>query len=167
MIALLRALLRIGLLQKGPQSLPASRELAYLVIGAHWAVGLIVSLLGDTLEAAFLSAASNTLILVGLIQGLLLLRGFPGRFYQTVTAMGGCEVIIAAAALPFGFWFELGVGRDLAAMFLLVLVAWSLAIAAHIFHHSLEVNRFAGFGLSLAYLYISYIVAGLLTAPGA
>jgi hypothetical protein len=166
-IALLRALLRIGLLKSGPQSLPASRELAYVVIAAHFAVGLGVSFMGEPVGIAFLSAASKTLILVGFIQALLLLRGYSGRFYQTVTAMGGCELIIAVAALPFGFWFDLGAGRDLAAMFLLVLVGWSLAIAAHIFHHSLEVNRFAGFGLSLAYLYISYIVAGLITAPGA
>lgn len=167
MFALLRAILRIALLQSGPQSLPASRELTFVVIAAHWGLGLVLSLFDATLPVALIAALVGTLLMVAVIHGLLTMRGFPERLYQTVTAMGGCELLIGLLAVPLTAWFYLDGQSEAAALLSLVLVGWSLAIAAHIFHHSLEINRFASFGLSLAYLFVSYFVAGLISPPGA
>ena len=165
-LALLRAFLRIGLLQEGPQSLPASRELTFVVIGAHWAVGLVLSLLGQAPQVAFVSAVVGTLLMVAIIHGLLVFRGVSERFYQTATAMGGSELVIGIVALPLSIWYNFGGAVEIAALLSLVLAGWSLAVASHIFHHSLEINRFSSFGLSLAYLFISYLIAGLVAAPG-
>lgn len=164
-LPLLRALLRIGLLQSGPQILPPSRELAFVVVAAHLALGLLLSLLGEVPQAALLSAVLGTLFMVAVTHGLLMLRGFQARFHQTVTAMAGCELIVGVAALPLSF--QSGPVGELSSLLSLVLIGWSLAIWAHIFHHSLEISRFAGFGLSLAYLISSIFIAGLVTVPGA
>lgn len=165
MLPLLRALLRIGLLQSGPQILPPSRELALVVVAAHLVLGLLLSLLGAEPQAALLSAVVGTLFTVAVTHGLLTLRRFQARFHQTVTAMAGCELIVGVAALPLSM--QSGGGGELASLLSLVLVGWSLAIWAHIFHHSLEISRFAGFGLSLAYLIGSFYIAAIVTAPGA
>jgi len=166
-LPLLRAFLQISLLQRGPQSLPASRELTLLVVAAHLALGIVFSLVELALGVAVASALVGTLLMVAVIQALLLIRGFSGRFHQTVTAMGGCELLIGIPASLLTAWYYLAGQSDIAALFSLLLVGWSLAITSHIFHHALETNRAASFGIALAYLFASYFAAGLFSPPGA
>jgi hypothetical protein len=156
-LPLLRAFWQIGLLRSGPQILPPSRELAFVVVAVHLAVGAFWALFSSAPQATLLSALLGTLFMVALTHGLLVIRGFSERFHQTVTAMAGCELIVGVISLPLGF--IPGPGGELTTLLTLVLVGWTLAISAHIFHHSLEVSRFAGFGLSLAYLFTSLFIA--------
>lgn len=165
MLSLLRALWQIGLLRSGPQSLPPSRELAFVFIAAHLAVGSFWALFSEAPQATLVSALVGTMFMVAVTHGLLVVRGMSERFHQTVTAMAGCDLIVAAIALPLGL--TSGASVEVSMLVSLVLVGWTLAISAHIFHHSLEIGRFASFGLALAYLITSLFIAGLVTAPGA
>ena len=93
------------------------------------------------------------------------------RLVQTLTALAGTGAIITLVSLPISGWF-LGAGPEsreggFAIILLLMLVAWSLAVAGHIFRHALSVPFFVGLVLAIVFYGISISVFRALFPPSA
>ena len=162
METLFRATLAIALLRKGPQTLPASPFLLYLVLVVHWATGVVLGLFSLSLPLALLSSLTGTLIMVALVHGLLLLHGLHSRVTQTLSALAGCEVLIGLLALPLtALFYTGGTMAELAALLSLLLLGWNVAVAAHIFRHALNVSMGMGLLFAIGYTLISLSLSGL------
>lgn len=163
METLFRAIGAIALLRRGPQILPASTILLYLALAAHWATGVLLGLFTFSPVMALLSALVGTLIMVALVHGLLLLHKLHSRVTQTLTALAGCEVLLGLVALPLTALFHAGgVMAELAELLSLLLLAWNVAVAAHIFRHALNVSIGMGALFAVGYILISLSLSGLI-----
>jgi len=158
--ALVRVIWQIALLRQGPQVLPASTFLLWLVLGAHWATGVLLGLFSFPVVEAMLSALAGTLIMAAVVHTLLLLYRQHHRLVQTLTALAGCEVLLGLLGLPPTALFFAG-AQDIAAMLSLLILGWNIAIAAHIFRHAVGVTLGMGFFYAIVYTLISISLGSL------
>lgn len=159
---LLKVFLDICLLRKGPQDVPASMFLLGLVVAAHWALGVVFSLFTLPPLHAALSGLIGTLLLLGMVQGLLALHRKPARLLQTATALAGVEILLGLIALPFSawvFWWESD--RLVPSLISLTIIVWSVVVASHILRHALGVTQAVAVLFALSYTLLSYTVVGL------
>jgi len=152
--ALVRVIWLIALLRQGPQVLPVSTFLLWLVLGAHWATGVLLGLFSFPVGESLLSALAGTLIMAAVVHTLLLLYRHHNRLVQTLTALAGCEVLLGLLGIPPTALFYAG-AQDIAAMLSLLLLGWNIAIAAHIFRHAVGVTLGMGFFYAIVYILIS------------
>jgi len=163
MSALVRVFWQIALLRKGPQTLPASRELLWLLLSAHWLIGVILVIDTFPLDRALLSGLVGTLIMVALVHGLLIMYRQHNRVTQTLGALAGCEVLLGLFMLPLLMLLYMGGGlQDLAAMLWLLLLGWNITIAAHIFRHALGITLGMGFLFAVVYIVVSISLSSFL-----
>lgn len=173
MDALIRAFFPILLLRAGPQTLPASHVLMWLVLLLHFATGFMLSVLTQPFGYSLLASLVSTLLMVALVHGLLLLFGKHPRYPQTITALAGCEVLLGLLLLPIPIselYYGESAGAELRALLAitwLMVIGWSVAVAAHIFKHALSVSMGLGFLYSIAYLIIAFTVGDMMGAVGA
>ncbi|QJD30424.1 hypothetical protein [Methylococcus geothermalis] len=166
-MALIRLFIEICLFRRGPQDVPSSMLLFWLVAGAYLLVGFI--LLG--LEVAWLPAIVESLVelamLLGFVWLLLALFKKTPRWQKTATAMLGSDVVISTPAIPLVGW-TLAV-PDATAIHLLLfgMMLWHVAVVAHIFRHALSKPWATGLLLAVAYVAGSYSVMMTLFPPSA
>jgi hypothetical protein len=167
METLIRTIAAIALLRRGPQTLPASTFLLYLLLAAHWGTGVLLGLFSFSTAMALLSALAGTLIMVALVHGLLLLHRLHSRVTQTLTALAGCEVLIGLVGVPLtALFYAGGTMSELAALLSLLLLGWNVAVAAHIFRHALNVSMGVGVLFAIGYMLISISLSGLIGPVG-
>lgn len=154
----------IALLRQPPYRLPASHFLLGVALLAHWGMGIALGLFSVPVQEAAASAIVGTLVMVAIVQGFLATRGLSRRFVQTASALAGAELIVAIAAVPVAYLFHMGGGAAVAGLLSIVLLLWNIAIAAHVFRHALDLTTGPAIGVGLLYLFVSYLVSGLVTA---
>lgn len=145
---LLRQLVDITLLKRGPEELPASSGVLAATVAAYVVVGLVA--------AALLPAESgNALPLLAVSSGMLLLWTWlllrmarrPERFLQTATALFGVQLVLSPLAMvPQAF---LGPDLDLnqppgwPILVLFALGVWALVAKARAFKAATDWTMFA------------------------
>lgn len=158
----------ITVLRAGPQVLPASPVLLWLVLPLHWLVGVALGLFSAPLGVSALSSLLGTLIMVAVVQGLLSLRGLGTRAMQTVTALAGGEALLGLMMLQVSLaYFTSGGELGAAALLSLFLLGWNVALATHILRQALEVPTAVAFLGALGYIFVSLAAAGAFDPQGA
>lgn len=163
MIAVFRAFWLVAILKMTPQSIPASRVLLRLMVGAHFIIGLLLAATSLSIDTAAVTAFLGTAVMLAFVYLILLMRGTQQRFVQTITALAGCEALIGLIALPMTYIFHAGGGESgLIAIFSLLIFAWNIVIAAHIFKHAFNITSQQGVFYAVLYIFTSLIVGNLL-----
>ncbi|MDH5784201.1 MAG: hypothetical protein OEZ16_01165 [Chromatiales bacterium] len=172
METLIQAFFRILMLRAGPQTIPPSATLMWLILLLHIAIGFLLTIFTHTLGYSLFTSLIGTLVMVAVVHGLLLLLNRRERYLQTITALAGCEVILGIMLLPLPI-NELYFGEDagteirfLIAITGLVIVGWNVALAAHIFRHALSTSMGWGLLCSIGYFAISITVGDIMSGMG-
>ncbi len=170
MKAIIEALWNICLMRLGPQDLPASRVLLYLVAAAYAGAGFVVNVINLPdigLFTALLSALVDTAVLMGVTALLLWVRDLGARYVQTATALVGTGALFTVMALPLVTLQAQAApeGNFAVAVALIALMLWNLNVVGHILRHALDTRFFIGLLLSVVYLYISISVFRAFFAP--
>lgn len=174
MAALLRQLLELCLLRRGPQDLPYSPPATWGLLGGL--VMLQVALgAGQGLApgALALRAGITLLFTAGLAHVLLATRGFGNRGAQTVMALAGSNLLFVLASLPvvFSIAGQIADGDTSGpalpiALLAVVLFLWKLRVEAAIWRHALEIPALAALALAvLLVLGEALLVAALVPLP--
>lgn len=161
---LLKVFMDICRLRAGPQHLPASRFLLLLTLLTHALLGLVFALFTLPPVQSLLAALLGTVLLLGVVQGLLLVHRKPQRLQQTATALAGCEIVLGLLALPLTAWFYAVEGdsaRAVPSLLSLVVIVWSVVVTVHILRHALEVNQGIALLFALGYTFLAYSMMGL------
>lgn len=170
MDALINAFWRILLLRQGPQSIPASSTLLWVALLLHYVVGTLHSMFAMSPSHALIYALISTLVMVGVMHGLLLLYKKASRFIQSLTALAACEAILGLLLLPANLLVDgQGSGGELMGLLAIVsllFIGWNVALAAHIFRHALEVSMAQGFLFSVIYFVIAISVGDMTGVAG-
>lgn len=174
-----RATLDMLLLRKGPQDLPARRELLVAVIAIYLLLSSLayLGLTEITLSVAFSQSVSSLAYLAAFVWIVLAVSGKRARFLQTF--MGFVVTATVFNLLEVGPLIDLlphlaemqgviqeaqqkGTELDPAAIeairiptisivLLLLVYTWRLVVMAHIFHHALEITRGRAMALTLLF----------------
>ena len=159
----------ICLLRAGPQDVPYTRYLLFVLLGLHVLIGVLLGSLSYSIPTAIAYGFTNMLILVVLLRAVLMIGKRPERFNQTLSAVAGTDVIIGIIAWPISSWMITARDTDAAIgvpiMLWLLLIIWSLTIIAHILRHALSIPWAAGFALAILYFIIGYNVSITLFEP--
>lgn len=155
-MSLVRLFLAICLYQKGPQDVPASAALFYLMVLAYFAIGAVVLGMQAGWVIGISQAVVELVLVLGFVWGLLALLRKPARFQQTATALLGSDTLISAAALPLLFSVKVAPQAAFPYVLLIGLMLWSMAVTGHILRHALSKPLAFGIGLAVLYFLVTY-----------
>ena len=160
---MLKAFWRVAILKMPPQAIPASQALLKLTVGTHFIIGLLLATTSIPFDAALVSAFLGTTVMLAFVYLILLMRGARQRFAQTITTLAGCEALIGLIALPMTWLFHAGGGESgLIALFSLLIFAWNIMLAAHIFQHAFNITSQQGIFYVVLYIFTSLMVGNIL-----
>ncbi|MFZ1642793.1 MAG: hypothetical protein WAV07_15445 [Candidatus Contendobacter sp.] len=163
MHALFELFLDICLFRKGPQDVPAGMALLKLCLLGYGLSGLLALLPSTSAPVALLQVLLDLALLAGPLHLALLVRRHPRRFEQTLSALTGTGTLMGLLVLPLMGWIvRQGSEGDtqLPALLLLGLMAWSVAIMAHILRHALDIPVWVGTLYALGYTFLSWTLTG-------
>ena len=152
--ALLRLILDLCLLRRGPQDLPHARALTQGLVLLGVGVDLVLVRWIDAGDDGMARIAFSLALLLVLPWIGLSMRGRPERYLQTLAAFAGTGIVFTLAFLPIALKAvdmpppvadqaptreQLIIGWTT-----LALVGWKLAINGHIWRHALDWPRAGG-----------------------
>ncbi len=155
-----KLLFEICLWKKTPQDIPYSLSLFYLVISAFVVTSFLLLYLSADALSALLQVVTELLFSLCFIYLVLSLTGKTNRFYQTATALIGCDTLLTFFSLPAMSSVFVSPNPSIPSIIILGVILWSWAITGHILRHSLSISIFLGLCLSTAYLFLAYKVMG-------
>jgi len=169
MNALIALIFNIMRLRAAPQDLPHSRFLMLLSISGYLLMGIVIASLDQTFGLALLSAGIDTVLLTGLAWLALWIRGFQGRFIQTVTAFAATGTLFEFAGWPLTVYLHHASADNSGSLsiLLLALIIWNISVIGHILRHAVDVPMWVGTGIALLYIYTSIRVMIALQIAGA
>ena len=171
MKTLLLAFFDICRLRKAPQDIPASPQLLALSLTAYALLSCLLQGLSEPVDLAVSSALLEIAVLMLFVQFLLLLKGRPARWMQTVTALAGAGIILSLIALPLYLFAGVGSGAapglNLGLTLLLMLAGWGVVVMGHVLRHALETHPALAFMLALVYLILLLYLTLALLPPRA
>ena len=153
----LMTFINLCLLRANPQDLPTAPALTVVTLLAYTLVSVGLALPDLGWERAALWAVLDTLVLAILTHSALLLRRFPERLYQTLTALMGSGALLGLLA-----WPVVALQNVTAQIIMLV---WNLAVVAHILRHALSVPLALGILASLGYFMADLLLSMAFMAP--
>ena len=161
METIIKVVIDICLLQKGPQDLPYSRALFYLSVLVYSFASIALLLLSTGFVDSMAQLLVEILLMYGFAWGLLKIVNHSTRFYQTATALFATDTLITLCAIPvFGAMLS-GQSGGLFSLLTLALMLWHWLVTGHIFRHALSTSLVFGLCLALLYIIGSYQIMAL------
>jgi hypothetical protein len=158
-------LLGLCLLRRGPQDLPYSPALTRKLVLLGFAIDVLYVSLLDV-EQPWPRLLFALAMSLGVPWLLLQLRGRTARYAQTLGAIAGTGALFTVAFLPVALWTRqfaaAGAGVEpsgeqmLAGWIVLLLLGWRLAVNGHILRHALDLPRWAGALIAIAWFLIEF-----------
>jgi hypothetical protein len=170
MLALLQAFMQIAVRQLGPEDLPDSRFLLLVALAAYILVQAPIGVLLHGWEfSAARAIAADAALLAAFFWVVLWASGRLARYRRTLTALLGAGALLTVLQWPLVWWWKAGTvqgeGPLAATIGLLAMMAWSIAIQAHIAARALSAPFGAGMLVALAYFLLNYEVTAQLAPP--
>jgi hypothetical protein len=165
-LRLIFALFDIMLHRRGPDSLPSSPFLFWLLVAAALATSFAALVVGGITVRGTVAM----LLVVGFgfwfVWAVLRLFERQGRFRQTMSAALGTDVIITALAIPLIPFAQqaFAANQDFSAASLAVaaLRVWSIDIMAFVLSRALDRPYLLTLAISIAYFFLMLILQGTL-----
>lgn len=170
---LIRAFFELCRLRLRPQDLPASAELLIVAIAAYGLSSAGLTLISQSVPVSLMAGAVDSLMLLGLTYGVLLLRRVPGRWLQTSIAMAGTGALLTMLAMPLYAWLAHAGGAQggglspAVSLLILVIIVWNVVVMGHILRHALSFPLPGGILVSMGYVWaINATMGALLPGQG-
>jgi hypothetical protein len=164
------ALAEVALRRRGPDSVPDSGFLLFLLLAVYILLALLMTaaLVTGFTPRLLAELALNTALFFAFVYAVLSFFRLERRYRQTVSAMLGADIVINLAFLPVGV-IGVASGFDiLEPPFIWIRLAfylWSVFIAASILARSLSQPLIVGCMLEILFVVTSLNVSQLLAPP--
>jgi hypothetical protein len=161
MSRLLKTFLEIAVWRKGPQDLPASQPLAWLVLLAYLVIEFVgVRMFDLNLRAALVIIGVDVLMLSGWLWLVLTFFGRQQRFMQTLTATLGVGLLILLLDIAMRLLqLALGLGETQGSSWPLARFVIIALVMGRILMHALDRGLMTGIALTVAIVYSTEAVA--------
>ena len=166
MFALVKAFFEITIHERGPEHVPASWFLFYVVLASDLMISLCTMFVTSTMSIQGITLIGLSAVLTGaFIWMVLSFAGKQARFLQTATAFFGVDAILTVIATPILLWLGPGTGNDLpivpSVLFVVVFI-WAIDVFAFILSRSLGISYVLALLLVVAYQYITFLMRDVL-----
>lgn len=159
MINWIKFLFQVCFLKAAPQDAPSSRTALYLSVTLYFFVGLFITLHTQAWIQSFVTASVQTGLIIFVTNLILWIRKTPERFTQTLTALMGAGALIGIIAIPvLNLISGTGGPESAASVLWIALILWETLVIGHILRHTLDLSLFAGLGMALVYMYLSFTI---------
>lgn len=167
MRALATAFMQIALHRRGPESLPASVFLFFLLLAAYIPAGLLVLGLRDALSARqFAIFAADTALYLAFVFAVLRFFKLERRFLQTGSALLGTDIFINAVSLPLALYGQ-ATGADMTGgavvWIYLGLLLWWIDVAGFVLSRALSQPYIVGLMFVILYVMTSFSIQDAFT----
>ena len=158
----LKQIWNIMRMRGGPEELPFSYGMLGIFIAVHLLIDIVLAGQATIDGSNVISAIVNTLFTVGFVFVMLNMAKKQQRFVQTLLALLGAEILIGLLGAVLLLLYQVPALSALVGLLWLVLVAWNVLVAAHIFHHAMNTSMLWGMALAILYIFLAYnVVTGL------
>ncbi len=128
-LLLLRTLLDIVLLQRGPDSIPRSTMLFALITGLWLSSSLFVlALIEQYDQADFVIGLLTAAVGLACYAMTVIVAGFPARVLQTLSAILGCGALISFAFVAEFVLFRPFLGEAITSLVAQLILLWSVPV---------------------------------------
>jgi hypothetical protein len=166
LIALLRLFWDICRFRRGPQDVPASDTLMWLVLFSYALVGLLALSFDYAPHEAVAATLADLIFMFVSTAGILAVCGHPRRLRQTLAAYAGCGTLYNVVVIPLIWWLgsAKAANADIAVPALLfqLLTIWALCINTRILQQAIETTLVNAFLLSLTLVIINLQIVKIL-----
>lgn len=160
---LLYAFALIAVMRRGPQDMPASHFLLFLLLLANLVPGTLVFMVRHGFEVSALMAAVDLAISLVLVGTILVLAKRQARIPQTLNALLGVSLLFSIGTLGlFVLKMHFYLPSVLFVILLYTVFIWSMIVTGHIFSQSLVLRLPAGILLAAGYYFVSILLFDLL-----
>ena len=167
MTALLSMYWNICLLKRGPQYVPTQSLFLILLVTTNLLASTILQLSfveSETGLSVFSFTVVNLAVTCSMVWAALHFKKLLNRFPQTLSAMLGCDLLLTLLGSIAIAFSSTGSPNDQLTQGVAVLFAiWSFAVWGYVLHHALNISVLQGISLSMAIVFTSRIIAGVLT----
>ena len=165
MLVLLKTLLEIALLRRGPDALPAAPLVVVLTLGLWIAALMLLVVLVPGVAIQHLDTAVLAwAVSVALFALVVFAAGFAYRLNQALAAIVGTsavilltQVVVLAAVRPLA-------GEGVSELLVNLLLLWSVFVKGSIVAQAINVHQLAGVGISIV-VYIVRLYLSTALAP--
>jgi hypothetical protein len=150
-LTLLKTLLEIIFLRKGPEDIPRSSVLFVILLGCWFAVGAIGAMVVETYDAeGLLMDMILTAVGFGVYAAALRIFEKSERLLQALAAILGCGAIFGAALFTGSYILTTVFAVSETALFSEFIFLWSILIEGHIIARTIERPWIIGILFALA-----------------
>jgi len=154
-------LLNLMRFRSGPQDLPVSRGLLFLLVVPYLAQGFLAGRVIDEADAGPRTVVAIAVQFVA-IAALLNLRGLQVRTMQTLTAMAGTGLVFGLLSLIVLSRIDPAGPQPNLALIYLALFVWSLLVDGHIYRHALSIKLGGGVLIAVLIFAANFILLRML-----
>lgn len=163
----LRSWLEQLLLRRAPQDDKLSPSVLVLALLAYLLMDLLQAVSGSVFTVAVAMSLADTALLMLFVWAVLAIADKRVRLVQTLTALAGTGAMLGLIGLPLvqqaAQARQLEAAPSAAMAFAwLVLLAWSIAVQAHIFRHALSTRYGVGMLVAGAHTILAIVILGSL-----
>ena len=153
-------------LRSGPQDLAFSYDLLAVFFVVHVLLNIVLA--GQTVLqwSNILSAVVNSLFTLSFVFVMLQLAKKQQRFVQTLLALLGVEILLGLIGAALLLIYQVPALSAVVGLLWLVIIAWNIVVAAHIFRHSMETTMVWGMALAMLYIFLAYNVVVAISGTG-
>lgn len=142
---LLKTLIEIIFLRKGPEAIPYSSVLAGLIVAFWLTSSVIVSLLlQEDGESGFFRGLFISIVAIAAYAAVLVMMRKSRRMLQTFSAILGCGALISLAAAAGVVIFRYVLDETSAALIALLIIFWSVPVEGHIIARAIDRHWYEG-----------------------
>ena len=142
---LLKTLLDIIFLRKGPEAIPYSNVLAGLIVAFWLMSSVVVSLMLQGSDgSSFFRSLIISMIAIAAYAAVLVLAQKTRRMLQTFSAILGCGALISLAAAAGVVIFSYVLDETWAALIALLIIFWSVPVEGHIIARAIDRHWYVG-----------------------
>lgn len=161
---LIKTLFEVTLLRKGPEDIPDSWILFFLIVVLWLFSGLAGVALIDTFdESEFLLGLFNGMIGILCFASLVVVSGHAERLLQTISAIVGCGALISFAVVAEYVLLMPFLGELSTSVIATLTIFWSVPVKGHIIARAINRHWYIGILIAVAVFSLQFAVAGVMS----
>ncbi|TNF98154.1 MAG: hypothetical protein EP297_08860 [Gammaproteobacteria bacterium] len=150
---------QICLLRQGPEVLPKSMFLLYLLLPLYFLLGVFTAMTTYGLTDSVYRSGADLVITVSLAYVFVHLAGRQQRFLQMLTALIGTGLILGVFFMPFLVMIQTDLFSKAALITVIyILFLWEVFIIGNIFSRTFALSLPAGFLIAMSYVLLAMLM---------
>ena len=159
MLPLVRTLLEIVLLRKGPDSIPRSAVM-FIMIVVLWLFSslAVLALIEQFDESDFVLGLFTALVGILCYTAVVVVSGHSSRVLQTISAVLGCGALISLAFVAEFVLFTPFLGQPISGIVAQLILLWSVPVEGHIIARAIDRHWYVGILIAISVFVLQFVI---------